>query len=266
MDLRLTAVLGLAAALLALGAPGAGASVRTGGEGSDTLTGGASGDVLAGHGGPDDLFGAGGRDVLAGGEGSDQLLGGSGRDVLSAGAGADQVHADDGSPDVVSCGTGSDTVFADRVDTVSAGCERDGRERLRGGALATFDVVGERFRAWTTSPATMWQLATPGREHRANIPSGRLVRGPGRGGPNRPYSWHLAPDFEMGEMAIEACDAVPSYVEEHVEELIETIGSYCPWGARLVERRNYTGRALERPPEPPDTGGGPVEFPDGGIP
>jgi hypothetical protein len=161
--------------------------------------------------------------------------------VLVAGAGRDQLHADDGARDVVSCGPGTDTVFADRQDVV-AGCEIDGRAALRGGALATFDVVGERFRVWVTSPTTIRELRRlAAGESTANIPAGTLRRGPGRAAFNAPYSWHLDPrDTGMGEVAIEVCDARPSYVEQQRDEFVDVVRSYCPWGARLVELRDYS--------------------------
>lgn len=250
-------VLSVAAAPAVAGPP------RIGGDGGDALTGAAGSDALIGGSGSDDLFGAGGDDILIAGSGIDQLLGGRGSDVLSGGSGADQVHADDGDRDLVTCGPGADTFFADRVDTVAADCERDGRTKLRGGALATFDVVGERFRAWIRSPAAIWTLhrLRAGRS-RANIPAGRVLRGPGAAGHNAPFSWHLDPeDTTMAEAAIEVCDAVPSYVERHRDEFVEVVGGFCPWGARLVELRDYTGRRPAPPPLPPN-GGGPVEFPD----
>jgi hypothetical protein len=229
--------------------PASAALPERGTDGPDTLTGTAAADVLAGRGGADDLFGAAGRDVLDGGLGPDQLLGGRGLDVLSGGPGADQVHADEGAFDVVSCGPGLDTYFADRGDRVGVDCERNGRVALRGGALATFDVVGERFRAWVTAPGTIAELhLLAGGRSLANIPAGTLRPGPGRGGHNLPFSWHLDPrDTVMAEVTIELCDATPSDVERRREEFLDAVRSFCPWSARLIEVRNYTGR----PPSPP---------------
>jgi hypothetical protein len=33
-----------------------------------------------------------------------------------------------------------------------------------------------------------------------------------------------------------------------VEEFVERVGRYCPWAARLVELRDYTGRVDQPPP------------------
>jgi hypothetical protein len=115
---------------------------------------------------------------------------------------------------------------------------------LRGGVLATFEVEGERFRVWTTNPQTIHDLHELRRgTSTANIPNGRILRGAGRARHNAPYHWHLDPqDITMAEAAIELCDALPSYVEENVDEFVERVGRYCPWAAELVELRDYTGR------------------------
>jgi len=115
---------------------------------------------------------------------------------------------------------------------------------LRGGALATFEVQGERFRVWTTNPQTIHDLHELRRgTSTANIPNGRILRGSGRARHNAPYHWHLDPqDIAMAEVAIELCDALPSYVEENVDEFVERVGRYCPWAATLVELRDFTGR------------------------
>jgi inhibitor of cysteine peptidase len=107
---------------------------------------------------------------------------------------------------------------------------------LQGGVLATFEVAGEQFRVWVTNPQAVQQiLDLAAGNSLANIPNGRIVRGPGEGDHNLPWSWHLdAEEIEMAEVTIEVCDGTPSYVEEHVDEFVETVGRYCPWSARLV--------------------------------
>lgn len=67
---------------------------------------------------------------------------------------------------------------------------------------------------------------------RNEFPIGPLRRGDG--GFNAPWSWHLDPEqTRLVEAAVEVCDGEPSYVEAHVEEYLR-VGSYCPWGARVV--------------------------------
>jgi hypothetical protein len=153
--------------------------------------------------------------------------------------------------------------------------------RLRCGALATFEVGGERFRVWTTNPQTIHDLHELQQgTSTANIPNGRILRGPGRARHYAPYHWHLQrrsktltrmrswsrlpavysgiagtlhagsivmtaavdpQDIAMAQFAIEVCDATPSYVEENVDEFVERVGRYCPWAARLVELQDFTG-------------------------
>ena len=248
-------------ALLSVGT--AGAAVPGGGDAPDNLGGTSGGDALFGRGGDDVVFGRGGDDVLHGGAGADAVHGDSGRDVLFGGPGDDHLYADDGRRDVLYCGAGRDTVFADAADVVT-GCEADGKKALRGGVLATFEASEERFQAWVTNPQAMWDLRQLQRgESTANIPNGRVLRGPGLAGHNSPYSWHLDPeDISMADFTIEVCDAEPSYVEENVDEFVDNVGRYCAWDAELVGLKNYTGGEI-RPPAPTEQPP-PVVFPDEG--
>lgn len=112
---------------------------------------------------------------------------------------------------------------------------------LRGGVLATFDVVGEQFKVWVTNPQTIQQiLDLRDGKSEASIPNGRILRGAGEVNHNTPYSWHLDPqDIEMAEMTIEVCDAEPSYVEQNVGEFVDNVKRYCPWSAKLVSVQDY---------------------------
>jgi len=65
--------------------------------------------------------------------------------------------------------------------------------------------------------------------------SGELVAGDG--GYNEPWSWHLEPtSVHVPDLAIEVCDGRPSMVEADLDYWLETVGQFCPWGARVVER------------------------------
>jgi hypothetical protein len=121
---------------------------------------------------------------------------------------------------------------------------KDKTDSLTGGALATFEVEGERFRVWTTNPQTIHDLYELQQgTSTANIPNGRILRGAGQARHNAPYRWHLDPqDIAMAEVAIELCDGLPSYIEENVEEFVDRVGRYCPWAAELVELRDFTDR------------------------
>jgi hypothetical protein len=130
--------------------------------------------------------------------------------------------------------------------------EQDGD--LEGGVLATFEVEGETFKAWVTNPTTIEQLEDlEAGQSTANIPAGDIEYGPGQANHNAPWSWHIDPEkIVMAEATIELCDGTPSYVEEHLTEFVETIGSYCPWGAELVDLVDYrTDEPSETPTEEP---------------
>lgn len=112
---------------------------------------------------------------------------------------------------------------------------------LHGGVRAIFAVAGEEFRTWITNAQTIDDLLElKDGNSDATIPSGRIQRGPGEGNHNWPYSWHLDPDdTEMAELTMELCDALPSYVEENVDEFVEVVQRYCPWSAELIDLEDF---------------------------
>ena len=112
---------------------------------------------------------------------------------------------------------------------------------LRGGVLATFELNDQTFKVWVQNPHTIQQLfdlqAGTGS---ANIPSGKILRGPGPADYNAPWSWHLDPqNVEMADMTTEVCDAEPSYVEQNLAEFVDVVGRYCPWSAKLVSLQDF---------------------------
>ena len=112
---------------------------------------------------------------------------------------------------------------------------------LAGGAVATFDVQGERFKVWVTNDSTIEEMfAVLNGTSNATIPNGPLLSGPGQADHNSPHDWHLDPEeTEMADLTIEVCDGLPSYVDEHTEEFINQVGRYCPWSAELVNVVDY---------------------------
>ncbi|MDQ3694683.1 MAG: hypothetical protein M3464_13805 [Chloroflexota bacterium] len=108
------------------------------------------------------------------------------------------------------------------------------------GILATFEVYGERFHVWVTNSTAIQQiLDLRDGKSEASIPNGRINRGSGQADHNAPHPWHLdAEEIELTENAIEVCDGLPSYVDDHVDEFVDRVGRYCPWHARLVEVRD----------------------------
>jgi hypothetical protein len=111
--------------------------------------------------------------------------------------------------------------------------------KLKVGALATFEVTGERFRVWVTNPRTIQQLKDlRAGTSTASIPNGRILSGPGRASYNAPWRWHLDPqDIQMADMTTEVCDGRPSYVNQHLHDFVGTVKRYCPWAAKLVGLR-----------------------------
>jgi Ca2+-binding RTX toxin-like protein len=104
--------------------------------GADDIFANGGNDSVDGGPGDDEIHGGPGRDGLLGQDGNDALIGGPGPDTLRGRAGSDGINSDDvgtgGSrpeADVVDCGedlSGQDvdTAVVDRLDTVSANCER----------------------------------------------------------------------------------------------------------------------------------------------
>jgi len=107
----------------------------------------------------------------------------------------------------------------------------------RGGVLATFKVGTESFRAYMTNPTAINDAIALWRNPklRKRIPVARLSCAAVAW--NCPWSWHQTPSsVTLAEAAIEVCDGIPSYVEQHCP--IFGMGFYCPWSAVLAELRD----------------------------
>jgi hypothetical protein len=96
--------------------------------------------------------------------------------------------------------------------------------------VVTFEVAGdERFKALLTDPADIdvARRLLDG-EDLPSIPNGRVLR---ETGVNEGWHWSLdSNDFEFGNETIEACDGLPSDVEDEVI----TGDRYCPWSAVVI--------------------------------
>jgi hypothetical protein len=97
------------------------------------------------------------------------------------------------------------------------------------GAVVTFRVVNETFRAHLTSDAQVRAAEEALAGGAAKIPNGRIVAG---AEVNAGWSWHLE-EVSFAEAAIELCDGLPSHVER--EGVRFGAGRYCPWSARILE-------------------------------
>jgi hypothetical protein len=112
----------------------------------------------------------------------------------------------------------------------SAGCGGpQGSGPPPGPVVVTFEVVDERFKALLTEPADIDAARRLlGGEDVPSIPNGRVLR---ETGVNEGYGWSLDPnDIEFADVTIEACDGLPSDVEDGVV----TGDRYCPWSAVVV--------------------------------
>ena len=107
---------------------------------------------------------------------------------------------------------------------------------LNGGVVATFEVGSERFKVFVKNPAAIQRLLQlQNGAGGGQIPNGRILRGSGTAGHNLPHAWHLDPDdIQIVDVAIELCDGRPSYVDANVDEYVDVVGRYCPWGARFI--------------------------------
>lgn len=117
---------------------------------------------------------------------------------------------------------------------MTVGCS--GREWPADSGLFVVRVQEEEFRVRITTPAVvaeaMDRLDSADGE---GIVSGRLAGGDG--GFNAPWSWHLIPGtVQIADATIELCDGTPSMVEAHLEYWIDTVGRFCPWSGRLIQR------------------------------
>jgi hypothetical protein len=95
------------------------------------------------------------------------------------------------------------------------------------------DVAGEQFVVRATDASTIQQLTDNYNGKNSMHVTGDVVRGDG--GFNQPYSWHLEPtSVRMADISIEVCDGRPSYVQENLDEWLDTVGNYCPWASKVV--------------------------------
>ena len=99
----------------------------------------------------------------------------------------------------------------------------------------TISVEGEQFRIRVQDAQAIARLDERMSSNTTGVILGRVATG--NGGFNAPWSWHLEPgSIEVPDVTIELCDGLPSYVEENLDDWLDQVGNYCPWGARVVMR------------------------------
>lgn len=116
---------------------------------------------------------------------------------------------------------------------LAAACGDGSPARPTSGALVTFDVSGETFRVWLSTPDRIAAARAARDGAAARIPNGRVVSGTQY---NTGWSWHLE-DVEFAEATIEVCDGRPSDVER--AGVGYGGGRYCPWGASILRIEEF---------------------------
>lgn len=114
-------------------------------------------------------------------------------------------------------------------------CEDDPLGPPEGAAVFEVEVSGETFLAVVTDTAEIRRFEERMESGEEGVVSGELRAG--NGGFNAPWSWHLDPaTVHAPDQSIELCDGRPSMVEGDLEYWLDTVGRFCPWGARVVAR------------------------------
>ncbi len=106
-----------------------------------------------------------------------------------------------------------------------------------GAATFTIEVSGEQFMVQVETDEQIQALQARMNAGTEGVLSGELL--PGSGGFNEPWSWRMDPaTVHTPDLAVEVCDGRPSMVEDNLDYWLETVGRFCPWGAKVVARTN----------------------------
>ena len=101
--------------------------------------------------------------------------------------------------------------------------------------FGVMDTSGEDFLARTRNATVIVearaQLALPP-DKRVRIITGLIHRVPL--GSNLGWRWqHIDSAWSFATFSIEVCDAMPSYVESHLDEWLKGPGRFCPWSCHI---------------------------------
>jgi hypothetical protein len=121
------------------------------------------------------------------------------------------------------------------VASLLAGGCGDGATPPADGALFEVRVQADTFTVRAEDDAAIAGLEARLETGQEGVVLGTLAAGDG--GFNDPWSWHLVPGtIEVPDVAIEVCDGTPSMVESDLEYWLDTVGTFCPWSARVIRR------------------------------
>ncbi len=104
----------------------------------------------------------------------------------------------------------------------------------KGGALIVLEVAGnEKLTIWSTVDEFIDEakrLKTAGEQR---VPMFlEVLEGVDCDGA---YTWHVNPEkMSFADVTTEVCDGTPSYLEQHKQEWIQTVGNYCPWSTKVA--------------------------------
>ncbi len=97
------------------------------------------------------------------------------------------------------------------------------------------EVSGETFVVEVASAAQIDALEARLASGVRGVLAGEIEAGDG--GYNGQWSWHMTPEtVHAPDLAVEVCDGRPSFVEGDLAYWLDTVGSFCPWGAKVVAR------------------------------
>jgi hypothetical protein len=131
-----------------------------------------------------------------------------------------------------------------RVDTKTneiISVEPDLDAELEGGVLARFETPTHHVYLFTYDPKTIEQLFALQQEPALGLfPVGMLKPGPGPGLFNSPWSWHLDPEnTKLSDRSNKECDGSSGFVEDALEYWLNTVGTFCPSSARLIQITDF---------------------------
>jgi hypothetical protein len=178
-----------------------------------------SGDGGAGSGGQSN-GGTLGRG--SGGTNTDSGAGSGGRDSSAGSAGTGG-----------SGGTAPADSSADRADSDGSTSDAGAlcSERT-GGALIRFAIGSESLTVWVTNDSFIAEAERLRAAGEQRIPSFALLDDTDC---DPQWTWHVDPaSVAFADVTIEVCDGLPSHIENDKRYWLETLGSYCPWSARVV--------------------------------